>query len=349
LGRAGRRIADNQTLKDWEAEGNFAQRYIAQQARRAGEATAGSSFDVRNTGAVDGGGDFNRREGGFDEAIQDQKDFRQERKKSVGEKSAREKERIEKAKLKKQQIQDSVEDKVEEIEENKSAVDNKLERQKDPIQEEIEGLKNALQERKEDHNSYVSEIEDAIDTRDQLKREAAEAIDNGNDERLKQIRQQQANLVDNTEGVSRLDDLEDLEDDIESAKDSYQTHKSRLEAEIESKNDQIEGLEFSADRQKASLENSKRRLEDNLEEKEEQLNEVINAAKNREETYAREMLRAEGIFDSAISRARQLAGSSDPYTDTTIPTQANRQMGVEEVENIEDDEIKRQISRDLRA
>jgi hypothetical protein len=171
VGRGGRRLADNEYLKNVEKSGGVTG-YLAQQTRRASEATAKSSFDVRNTDAVDGGGDFNRREGGFDEAIQDQEEFRQERKESLEDLSPEEEERVAKAKLKVQQADDV-----------KEGIDDDL-----------------------------SDVNSAIQERNRLRNKLAEAQQNGNQALQNQLIDQWDQLIQDTDGVNNGSDLDNLED-----------------------------------------------------------------------------------------------------------------------------------------
>lgn len=187
-GRAGRKIADNERLKNAEKRGSW----LAQQARRAGEATAGTSFDVRNTNAIGSDAGAGYREGGYDEAVQDQIDFREERKKSIEELSPEEKETVQYAKARVSQA---------------------------------EGVQ-------EDIDEKISDVDSAINNRNELQNKAAKAIDNENYGVLKNVRKQQDKLVEETDGVDRLDDLEDLDgrkDYFEDLKKGVKEQKEEFE------------------------------------------------------------------------------------------------------------------------
>jgi len=195
IGRGGRRLADNQYLKDVESSGGITG-YLAQQTRRASEATAQSSFDVRNTDAVDGGGDFNRREGGFDEMVSEQKEFRQQRKESLEELSTEEEERVAKAKSEKQDIDDDI----------------------------------------SDYEDDISDINSTINERRRIENEIEEAEENNDDGALKRLNNEMNQLVEDSEhfnSKSELKNAEDERDRMEAVKEHLENQQEQLEEIIQ--------------------------------------------------------------------------------------------------------------------
>jgi len=373
-GRGGRRLADSERFKRWEEgeEGKIKQ-YLGQQIRRAGEATAGSSFDVRNTSAVEGGGEFNRREGGFDEAVQDQEEFRQQRKESLEELSPKEKEEAAKAKSKKQQKQDAVKKQKEKLDDRKDAIDENVKRDKEPLEEQIDDLKESLDNRESDYkeekdelDSELSKVEGAIEERDRLRERLSEAQDNNNKKLQKQLLDQWDSLSDEitttTSGVSDLDDLESkkgsLENEKQTAKQDFKNHKSRYEAEIESREDKIDDLESKAEDQKKSIDLSKKQLDDELENFEERMDKIIEVGKRRGEGYTETMVEQQSTLDNMVSYTKGVTkkikdGSFElpdedelPRSAKTTKTQGNRAMAMEEFDNLSD-EKQEEISKKL--
>jgi hypothetical protein len=219
FGRGGRAIADSERLKRYESEGGF-KGYLAQQARRAGEATAGSSFDVRNTSAVEGGGDFNRREGGFDEAIQDQKEFRDQREESIRELSPDEKEKAEKAKVARNELKDKREDLSDDLSDINSTFNDIEQLQKEKRVARAEG-------RGEDYiNDLDEKIADKIDNiKDDIDEETYEAlgVDTGEGE------DDDGELPEFKESIENPEQLDEIRDSVEEVIEDAGEEMKRLE------------------------------------------------------------------------------------------------------------------------
>jgi ElaB/YqjD/DUF883 family membrane-anchored ribosome-binding protein len=156
---------------------------MAQQARRAGEATAQTSFDVRNTSAVSSTSGAGYREGGFDEMIEDQEEFREERRRSVEELSKEEEETVEYANLKMDQA--------------------------DSIRENID--------------KQLKKVNSAITKRNKLQNKMAEARNNNDAELLNNLRNQRNQLIQDTKGVESVSDLNNLDNRKDTLKDRKKT------------------------------------------------------------------------------------------------------------------------------
>lgn len=279
-GRAGRYIANRKDLKQAEAEGGI-KGYLAQQTRRAGEATAGSSFDLRNTSAVDGTSGAGYREGGFDEAVQDQKEFREERRRSIEELDQEEEEKVQYANLKVSQ--------AESVQEN--------------IQDELD------------------EIDSEIEERNRIENEMGKARRDGNAEKLNRLRNKRNQLINDSDYVNNVSELNNLESITEDRRDTLKNRKEIAEQE-------------------------KERFE-----------KMKQIGEERGEKYVEAMMEQESTLDSAFSQVKSKTNSvtgrdvfdREGYTSTTAKTKGNRTMAVDNIDNIDDSNRQRKLSNQLNS
>jgi hypothetical protein len=182
VGRAGRKVANSQALKEAESSGGFSG-YLAQQGRRAREATAQSSFDVRNTGFAETvdreegqlDSSLGQRDGGINEVIDEQEEFRQGRMESIEELGPQEKREVEKAKRNRDAADEEIGDVNEDLNEIRSAINRR-----DKLQNKI---------RETDDSDYQDSLEDQLatlyeDTQEKLNRDLETDIDISNEESM---------------------------------------------------------------------------------------------------------------------------------------------------------------------